>query len=133
MRHRLVPRLCAAGAAAALLAGAGSAAAAVHWFKSPTGNLSCEVADHDSRGSYAYCQSERKPVSAKLRLSGVVKVCTGETCLGNGPEGTPVLAYGHAVTVGRFRCTSRADGIRCRVKATGRGYLINGSGVTRLH
>ncbi|MFN8124701.1 MAG: hypothetical protein U0237_20015 [Thermoleophilia bacterium] len=130
--RRVLARSAVLTATLAVLAVPATGSAAVRWFHSPTGNLSCEVADHDTRGSYAYCQSERTPVSAKLAPNGTVRICTGTGCLGNGPEDAITLRYGRSVTVGRYRCTSRADGIRCRVRASGRGFLINASGVTRL-
>lgn len=129
-RHRFAAGL---GAAAMLLTAAVPALGTARWFHSPSGNLSCEVTDHDSvRGNHAYCQSARTPVSATLTPKGSIKICRGERCLGNGPEDATTLGYGHAIVVGRFRCTSRVDGIRCRVHATGRGYLISSSGVRVL-
>jgi hypothetical protein len=56
----------------------------------------------------------------------------GLPCLGNEPENAFTLRYGRSIRVGPFRCTSRTDGIRCVVIRTGRGFLINRAGVTRL-
>ena len=46
--------------------------------------------------------------------------------------GTPTLAYGRQITVGRFRCLSLQIGVRCTVIQSGKGFLINRDGVTRV-
>ena len=110
---------------AAALAGAATAEARVAWFLSPSGNLGCEVADHDPRGAYAFCQSDRRPQTVRMAVTGRLRICRGERCLGDPPENTPTLAYGRQVRVGRFRCASEQAGIRCTVVATGRGFVID--------
>ena len=42
------------------------------------------------------------------------------------------LAYGKQITVGRFRCQSLQIGVRCTVIRSGRGFLINRDGVSRV-
>jgi hypothetical protein len=61
-----------------------------------------------------------------------MSVRSGLICQGNEPENAFTLAYGRSIRVGPFRCTSRTDGMRCVVIRTGRGFLINRAGVTRL-
>jgi hypothetical protein len=87
------------------------------------------VADHDVRGSYASCQSIARPQTVRLTLNGRLKICRGERCLGNSPENTPTPAYGRGLRVDRFRCTSAAEGVRCNVISSGRGFLINRGGI----
>lgn len=111
---------------------AGPARAAVKWFYSPTGNLGCEVADRDTRGSYAYCQSVDRPQSVRMASNGRLRICRGEACLGNGPEDATRLAYGRTVRVGRFACSSSRDGFRCRVVSSGRGFFISKDTIRRI-
>jgi hypothetical protein len=107
-------------------------------FLSPSRNLSCEMNDRRPNvGSYVYCQSFNRPHSAKLTLSGRFTVCRDRSrltthCLGDPGEHTPLLAYGHQKTVGRFRCRSRHDGITCTVIRSGKGFRIDGAGVSRV-
>jgi hypothetical protein len=65
---------------------ASSALAGVRWFHSPTRNIQCEVSSGRPRGTYAYCQTFRRPRSVTLRATGRMTTCTGNRCLGNGPE-----------------------------------------------
>jgi hypothetical protein len=115
----------AACALSTALGFAGAAEAKVAWFLTPSGNLGCEVADHDVRGSYAFCQSNRRPQTVRMAPSGRLSICRGQRCLGDPPENTPTLAYGRRVRVGRFSCTSAASGVRCVVVASGRGFVID--------
>lgn len=126
-------RLVAALAAVVALSVAPAASAAVRWIDSPTGNLACEMADHDRRGSYVTCQSLRRPRSVTMGPRGGLRICRGEACLGNPPfDATVTLAYGRSARLGRYRCTSSEDGMRCRVIASGRGFLITRDGVRRI-
>ena len=36
----------------------------------------------------------------------------------------PILAYGHSKSFGRYTCTSRTDGMRCRNRWTGHGFQV---------
>lgn len=132
------PRARRAGRVAALtlvacLAVAGSAAAEVRWVRSPTGNLACEMADRDQRGSYVHCQSYVRPQSVTMGPRGALRICRGERCLGDPPhDATVTLRYGRSARLGRYRCTSSRDGMRCRVVASGRGFLINRDRVARI-
>jgi hypothetical protein len=44
----------------------------------------------------------------------------------------PTLAYGKQISYGRFRCLSLGSGVWCIVIQTGKGFLINRDGVTRV-
>jgi hypothetical protein len=114
------------------LSAADSSSAAVRWFHSPTGNIQCQVSAHDTRGTAAYCQTFKPGRSVTLSASGALKTCHGAGCLGNGPEDAFTLKYGRSVTVGPFRCTSLQSGMRCVVKASGRGFLLSRKGVKRI-
>src|SRR4051812_4294379 len=73
------------GAALLALAIPATAAGKVRFFHSPSGNIQCEVAAHDARGTYAYCQTFNPVESVKLDAAGHSKVCRGGTCVGDGP------------------------------------------------
>lgn len=110
---------------------ASSALAVVRWFHSPTRNIECEVSA-GTRGTYAFCQTARRPKSVTLRASGRMTTCIGIRCLGNGPEDAFTLRYGRSTNVGPFRCTSRVTGMRCVVRRTGRGFLISAASLRRF-
>jgi len=101
---------------------------------SPSRNLSCEMSDHGPGGSHVFCQSEKAPHTVAMDVNGRLKICNGERCIGNAGENTPFrrLAYGTALTVGRFRCSSSQAGFRCVVISSGRGFLIDKVGVRRV-
>jgi hypothetical protein len=118
--------------ALAVQPGAGwSSASLVRFFHSPSGNIQCEVASKDPRGTYAYCQTFKAPRSVQLFATGRLKTCTGMKCLGDGPENAFTLAYGRSTTVGPFRCTSLTTGMRCTLPS-GHGFLLGRTGLTRV-
>lgn len=131
------PRLARSVIVLALVLGttlvAGQAAAADRAFVSPTGNLGCQITDRvDYAPNQVFCQSFNRPQVVRMGLNGRLRICRAERCLGNPAEDTPTLGYGRAITVGRFRCTMKTDGIRCRVRATGKGFLINRDTIRRI-
>ena len=71
----------------------------VAFFKSPSGNIECEI-DFQRSGvpDGAYCMSINPPQHALIGPDGTLQdVCTNDmSCLSNGPEGEPVLAYGQS-------------------------------------
>ena len=103
---------------------------AVRWFHSPSGNIECEVASHDARGTYAYCQTSSPLQTARLTGNGRTSVCANRACpVGDGPTNATTLLYGHSVRVGVFRCASAVTGIRCTVIANGHGFRIAREGI----
>jgi Family of unknown function (DUF6636) len=109
-----------------------AASAKVRWFHSPSGNIQCEVAAKDPRGTYAYCQTFTPAASVKLNALGRSRVCHGGACVGNGPENAFTLGYGRSVRVGPFRCTSQTTGMTCREVRKGHGFHIASSGIQRF-
>ena len=108
----------------------GASSRVVRWFHSPSGNIECEIASADARGTYAYCQTFTPLQTATLERDGHTKVCSRRACaVGNGPEGAPALAYGRSVRVGIFRCSSALTGMRCVVVSSGHGFTIARQGV----
>ena len=121
--------LCLCAVALTTAAAANAQSTAVRWFHSPSGNIQCEVASGDSRGTYAYCQTTTPTRTARLTANGHTKVCSRRCSIGDGPENATTLGYGKSLNVGKFRCTSQSAGMRCVVAATGRGFRISRDGV----
>jgi hypothetical protein len=107
-------------------------------FYSPSRNVSCEMNDgRTGVGTYVYCQSMAHPHSVKMGLGGRLKICRSAKastaqCLGNPGEHTPVLRYGHHVSLEHFRCRSARSGVTCVVIRTGKGFRIDRTGVRRV-
>jgi hypothetical protein len=109
-------------------------------FDSPSLNIGCGMFD-DSSFSQVVCQSRVPPQKVIMTATGRLNVCRDRTpndgnndCnLGDRGEG-PIrrLAYGKQITVGRFRCLSLEIGVRCTVIQSGKGFLINRDGVSRI-
>jgi hypothetical protein len=105
-------------------------------FYSPSKNIYCGMSDNSSFRSVD-CYSYIPPQKATMNAAGRVTICrdrgTRNRCnIGNPGEGTPTLGYRRLIAVGRFRCLSRRSGVRCTVIPSGRGFLINRSGVKRV-
>jgi hypothetical protein len=103
------------------------------YFHSPTGSVRCKVTDFWGGGlNYARCQTQNPARRADLRPSGTTRICRGVSCLAPRPAAAFTLGYGVRTEVGRFRCTSMRTGMRCVVTASGHGFKINRSGITRF-
>jgi len=105
----------------------------VKFFKSPSGNISCEIDFRRGHGisDAAYCMSISPPQNVAMNSSGVLTtVCTsGDSCLSNPPYGEPTLPYGHTTELGPFTCLSESSAVTCTV-SSGRGFAISKSGIT---
>jgi hypothetical protein len=86
----------------------------------------------DPRGTNVYCQTGTPARSVTMHADARLGLCRGVQCLGNGPANATMLAYGRSVVVGPFRCTSLRSGMRCVVRSTGHGFLLNRAGVKRI-
>jgi len=102
----------------------------VQSFKSPSGNIHCEV-DFQRAGASdgAYCMSVNPPQHALIGPDGALKdVCTNDmSCLSNGPVDESVLPYGQSTGIGPFMCHSEQSGMTCT--ANGKGFTISSSGI----
>jgi hypothetical protein len=123
--------------ALALLAGtvalttpAANAAAARHWFSSPTHNIGCYVDKTVARCDVARhtYPSPPKPAGCPADWGDAVQVtrrarltCHGDTTLG----ATYVLAYGHRVRFGDKACISRRSGMVCKNLRTRHGFRLS--------
>jgi hypothetical protein len=82
------------------------------------------------------CDTGSPPHRVLMNGNGGVKVChgIGQTCISCGcaPRGLHVLAYGHHLDVGPFRCESLPAGIRCTVLKLGKGFLFTRRTTVRI-
>jgi hypothetical protein len=107
-------------------------------FHSPSGGIQCGMGDARSyRGVACHSLAQRRPVifnAVTMDARGGLKTCRGSAarCRLGDVGDVPTLGYGRQVTVGRFRCLSRRTGVRCTVIQSGKGFLINRSGVRRV-
>ena len=104
------------------------------WFYSPTRNIFCAMGDSNQFRGANCTIFEPARKTAELNAAGQVKVvsCHGSSCKDCGcREEAPILPYEHQLTVGRFECVSLKSGMKCTVSKTGKGFLINRSGIKR--
>jgi len=107
-------------------------------FRSPSGNIRCSMFDwggSDSPG--VNCRSIKSPLRVTMDSGGRLKICRGIRCIDTGcgcVEGFdwPRLGYGQKITFEPFRCLSLPTGVRCTVIQSGKGFLINRDGVSRV-
>jgi hypothetical protein len=110
-------------------ANAGAATVTQRFFRSPPGNIECEL-DFRAAGlaNAASCQTFEPSRSVTLSPSGTLKVCAGQGCIGNGPDNETTLAYGASISLGPLHCTSLTSGVRCTL-ASDKGFAIARAGV----
>ena len=103
----------------------------VQFFRSPSGNIHCEIDfQRDPRiPDGAYCMSWNPLQNAQIRADGsLASVCTdGVSCGSNGPQDEGVLAYGASAVLGPFTCLSEESGMTCT--ANSRGFKISTAGI----
>jgi hypothetical protein len=95
---------------------------------------SCEMHDSTSDGALVYCETLSPERTVQLKVDGQLEICSATTTcdVGNPGLGTPRLAPGKQITVGRFRCRSAAAALTCIVIKTGRGFLLTKSAITPI-
>jgi hypothetical protein len=98
--------------------------------------VNCEMS-----AATVFCENVKPPRNdtARLAADGALRVCRSTSaggangCLtGNPGEGTPRYGAGRSVTLGPFRCTVIAAGVRCVVRASGKGFAMTATDVTAL-
>ena len=86
--------------------------------------------------THVICESYATPEQVvTLKPDGGVAICAGTaaTCHeGNFGENTPQYDTGKTLTAGPFRCEVLATGVRCTVRATGKGFVISPTSTVRL-
>jgi hypothetical protein len=110
--------------AAALLATSSAHAATFRQFRSPTGKIGC-----------AFYSDSMTPRQVRCDWLGAndVTVIVDETHKGKRVRATDtvfdpkakVLAYGHSLTFGKLRCTSRSTGMTCRSSKSDHGFSVS--------
>jgi hypothetical protein len=105
----------------------------VEAFHTPSGNISCGMADYSGLRTVG-CQSRVPSQKVTMDAVGRLTICRGSfaRCKMGDAGDVPTLAYGRHIAVGRFRCQSMATGVRCTVISSGKGFLINRAGVSRV-
>jgi hypothetical protein len=103
----------------------------VYQFASPSRNIWCALGEEGK----AHCLTRQPPRAVSLSPNGQFSVCTGTTnCVG--PSGfsssVPTLRYGQQDLYGLYRCRSQQAGVTCVYAKSGKGFLINRAGVTKV-
>jgi hypothetical protein len=148
MANRIPSVRLALGVAVALVAGALGASAAgalpnkaIEFFaRTARGTASCAIYDHYAGSTEAFCESFRpgRESKATVNASGKVSLCASKNTradrcgLGNAGDNTPTFGKGRTVVMGAFRCVVEAEGVRCVVSASGKGFLFNPSRAVRV-
>lgn len=98
------------------------------------GRISCTMKDGDEDEYYVRCGSETLGQAVTLTLDGQTTLCVSGCPLGPSPWSMrpPRLPLGQNVTLDHFRCLSQANGVLCTVIASGKGFLINSTGIARV-
>ena len=104
-------------------------------FESPSGNIECWMYDGTS-GRFGAprvgCTSKTPPKSVILAADGRLTVRRNPFSCGCDEPDARRLGYGRQITVGRFRCVSQETGVTCTVITSGKGFLFNRDGVSRI-
>ena len=103
----------AAAVLAALLVAAPSALARERDFQTPSKRIRCAAFSSGGPGVFVRCDllflNDR---AALLRARGRGRIVRVTDAVAS--PAAPVLAYGHTLRFGPFRCTSRTTGLTCR-------------------
>lgn len=129
-----LPRLLMLAAQAAANPYSGMDDQHVQFFRSPSGNIQCEVDWQRSAptggflSDQAYCISFEPLQSVAIHADGsFLGMCKGDTCGSNGPTDQGVLQYGERMVLGPSMCLSKKPGMTCT--ANGRGFQISKAGI----
>ena len=100
-------------------------------FSSPSGNISCTLADdsvtctineHSFTPSDASCKnSSSSPVTWTVKKDGTATSSCGTSFSSTGAQ----LAYGSAAKNNSFACTSADNGIECWSQVSGQGFTLS--------
>lgn len=115
-----------------VLAALATPARGAFYFHSPSGNIGCGISRNGARCDIREhsWRPPPKPRSCREDWGYGLTVgkrhngsffCGGDTVLGLGHS----LAYGRAVIRGRFKCTSRSDGVRCVNMRSRHGFKLS--------
>ena len=108
-----------------------ASAMAIVGFQSPSGNIRCDIFKQGVRcDTFQKSWSPTpKPNSCEFDWGGSIGLGhRGKAhflCVSDATEQGPALAYGHAIQVHGFRCTSLTSGVRCVSKRSGKGFKVS--------
>jgi hypothetical protein len=130
---RQLPRLALISALLALAFGPSSAAAKTGLFQTPSGNIGCyldpngvrcDIRFHDwtSPPRPSWCDVDYGYGLQVGKKHRATFICAGDTAI---DRTSPVLAYDHHRSAGRFTCWSRTAGITCRNRNNGHGFFLS--------
>lgn len=114
------------------------AAEAVTTFQMPSGNIFCVMTETSAECSivaFSYTAPD-PPADCQGTVGSVLRVAAGEEgtmpCVEAAPtaapDGTPVLEYGQASTVGEMTCQSNESGVYCQHDPTSNGFSVARAG-----
>jgi hypothetical protein len=133
----LVVALSLGGLAAGMVGPASAGAASrdhnLKLFRSPTGNIGCEMVKSDVRCDIESRDWKPPPAPSNCGLDygqGLAVgrhgkgyfVCAGDTALD--PD-AKALGYGHSIRFGPMGCKSKTTGMTCKNHATGHGFFLS--------
>ena len=127
---RAVFAVCATVAAASVSSSAEARASshAFYAFRTPSGNIICNLASSSARQGRLGCAvrstgtPDAYPKTWSLTAVGHVVVAR----IDNSPDPNgAVLAYGHSLKRGPFRCSASRSGLDCRSMLSGHGFFLS--------
>jgi hypothetical protein len=118
-----IPVLIFVVAAALAVVAASPALARERDFQTPSKHIRCAAFSSGGPGAFLRCDllflNDR---AALLRARGRARIVTVTDAVAS--PAAPVLAYGHRLRFGPFRCTSRRTGLTCRSRR-GHGFFVS--------
>jgi len=103
-------------------------------FLSPDRKIWCHIVT-DGTEDDVFCANKSPVGLARLNRNGALAFCngtSGDICFQNWDSSAPVLRYGQQSELNGFRCVSERKGITCTLIQSGKGFLINRDGVSRI-
>jgi hypothetical protein len=105
----------------------------VRRFASPSGNIRCALESSDDVDWVTCLVRQRTWDGPSCRAGEVASIALvadahaspDVTCGQDGTESYRTIPYGHAITEIAIRCTSRRNGMTCRVGEHGHGFVVS--------
>jgi hypothetical protein len=132
------PALAGGNAAGRIVSARSSVAVGADGFLSPDRKIWCSGNAKEIGCVSLPGTADQANHGAILRSDGRVVLCPegsagpGWKCFQNFDEKAPVLRYGRSAEIGGFTYASTRQGITCTVRASGRGFRINGDEVVAV-
>jgi hypothetical protein len=120
--------LVALALAAVVATPARTSAHAFYAFRTPSSNIICDLAFSSPRLGRLECAvrstGARDAYPKTWHLAAVGRVTVARIDNSPDPNGA-VLAYGHSLRRGPFRCASSRSGLECRSMLSGHGFFLS--------